>query len=83
MICGIDAAGRPGGDAGERGDAALAGFLGAHQHDGGGAVIDAGRVAGRHRAFLVEGGAQLLHASMVAPARMYSSCSTTCRPCGP
>src|SRR5215207_2109550 len=55
----IDAGGRPGGDAGERRQAALLRLLGRHQHHRGGAVVDAGRVAGRHRAILGEGGLQL------------------------
>ncbi len=37
----IDAGGRPGGDAGERGQAALGGLGGGHQHQGAAAVIDA------------------------------------------
>ena len=41
--------------------APLGGLLGGHQHHRGGAVIDAGGVAGGDRAVLVEGRAQLGH----------------------
>ncbi len=70
----IDAGGGPGNDAGQRLDAAPLGFGRGHQHDRGGAVIDAGGVAGGDRAVLVEGRAQL-HASvsMVVPCLGYSS----------
>ena len=57
----VDAGGGPGNDARQRRDAALGGFRLGHQHHGGGAVIDAGGVAGGHRAFLVEGRPQLGH----------------------
>ena len=40
----------------------LCGLLGGHQHERGGAVIDARRVAGRDRAFLREGGRSLASA---------------------
>ena len=45
----------------------------AHQHGGGRTVVEARGVAGRHRAFLVEGGRSLAMPSSVAPARIYSS----------
>ena len=56
---GIDAGGGPGGDAGERREPALLRLRFRHQHDGGGAVIDARRIAGGHGAVLREGGLQL------------------------
>src|SRR5271165_4800853 len=55
----IDAGRRPGDDAGERAQTALLGIRCAHQHDSGGAVVDAGGVAGSDRSVLVEGRAQL------------------------
>ena len=58
----IDADARPGCDAGERLQAAAAGFRLAHQQHDGGAVIDAGGIGGGHRAVLGEGRLQLLHA---------------------
>src|SRR5439155_13261972 len=50
----IDAGMRPGGDACEWRKATLLGVPGAHQDDGGGPVIDARCIAGRHRAVLLE-----------------------------
>ena len=55
----IDARLRPRHDPRQRGLAALLGFARAHQHDGGGAVVDAGGATRRHRAFLVERRTQL------------------------
>ena len=55
--------------------------LARHQHDGGGAVIDAGGVAGGHACRPCRRpGAAWPIASSVAPARMYSSWSTTMSP---
>src|SRR5262249_9687715 len=50
---------RPGDDAGERSLAEPGRLARLHQYDGGRAIIDARRVAGRHGAFPVEGRAQL------------------------
>ena len=58
---GIDAGLRPRHDARQRRLAELGGFARLHQHHGGGAVIDAGGAGRGHRAFLVEGRAQLGH----------------------
>ena len=49
-------------DAGEGGEAAALGLGGGHDHEGGGAVVDAARVAGGDGAVLAEGGAELGHA---------------------
>src|SRR5690606_17008615 len=49
----------PGDDACERRDAPLLRFFQRHQHDSGGAVVDARGIAGRHRAVLLERRAQL------------------------
>src|ERR1700731_1937528 len=59
MIAGSTPAVAPGGDAGKRGQAARGGVLGAYQDKRRGAVVDAGGVAGGHRAILGEGGLQL------------------------
>jgi hypothetical protein len=79
----VDAGGGPGGDAGERLQAALLGFVGAHQHQGGGAVIEARGVGGGDRAFLVEGGRSLPCARAWRRGGCTRPVDDTCRPCGP
>ena len=54
----IDAGVGPGGDAGQRLQAPALGLVGAHQHQGRGAVVEARGVGGGHRAVLGEGGPQ-------------------------
>ena len=79
----IDAGGRPGGDAGERREAALLGLGGRHQHERGGAVVDARRVAGRHRAVLREGGPAAWRPRRWWCRRGYTRPGRRrCRPCG-
>ena len=57
--CGLHTGSRPRCDARKRRQTAARGFFGGHQHEHGRTVIDAGRVAGRDGAVLVEGRAQL------------------------
>src|SRR5258708_5845143 len=59
---GIDARVGPGHDAGQHLAVLLGGLARLHQHHRGGAVVDAGRIGGRDRAVLGEGGAQLTDA---------------------
>ena len=62
----------------------LAASARAHQHHGGGAVVDARGVAGGDRALLVEGGAQLGDAfQRHAGLRDIRRCPRPRRPCGP
>ena len=58
---GIDAGLGPAGDAAQRGEAASGGILGAHQHQGGSAVIEARGIAGGDSAVLGESGLEAGH----------------------
>ena len=81
---GIDAGLRPAGDARQRRQAAGGGVLGAHQHQGGGAVIEADGIAGGDGAVLVEGRAQARHRLDRWRRRGYiRRYRPPCRPCGP
>jgi hypothetical protein len=83
MIDGIDPGRGPARDPGEDRRAAALGFLAAHQHQGGGAVVEARGVAGGDGAVLLEGGARPASSSTVAPSRIYSSRSTIVSPLRP